>query len=224
MDSRAECGNRRGNHRWPAIGKLLFMSDLQGLRNSRCQNTNRLSQIDRQLTAIDTEIGKCCAEDAVLTRRTEIPWPVESPLSRSTTPSGHVFRSAHRSQLSQRLEQLAGDSAAQQHRAALRPDLLDRAIPPSACVNSPRPADWVETASQPAGIATRQTACFSGCQSPRTMRQPPCTSHAVNCVRSTDVGLGDHGQTSPRPCGATCRTESGGSRSGAAAGSPEPPR
>ena len=38
----------------------------------RRQNTNRLSQIDRQLTAIDTEIEKCCSEDAVLTRRTEI--------------------------------------------------------------------------------------------------------------------------------------------------------
>ena len=38
----------------------------------RRQNTNRLSQIDRQLTAIDTEIEKCCAEDVVLTRRTEI--------------------------------------------------------------------------------------------------------------------------------------------------------
>ena len=38
----------------------------------RRQNTNRLAQIDRHLAAIDTEIGKCCAEDAVLTRRTEI--------------------------------------------------------------------------------------------------------------------------------------------------------
>ena len=38
----------------------------------RRQNTNRLSQIDRQLRAVDAEIGKCLAEDAVLTRRTEI--------------------------------------------------------------------------------------------------------------------------------------------------------
>ena len=38
----------------------------------RRQNTNRLSQIDRQLAAIDAEIGKCLAEDVVLTRRAEI--------------------------------------------------------------------------------------------------------------------------------------------------------
>ena len=38
----------------------------------RRQNTNRLSQIDRHLAAVDAEIAKCLAEDEVLTRRTEI--------------------------------------------------------------------------------------------------------------------------------------------------------
>ena len=38
----------------------------------RRQNTNRLSQINRHLAAIDAEIQKCLAEDTVLTRRTEI--------------------------------------------------------------------------------------------------------------------------------------------------------